>query len=234
MFFFQRKAILLYLHKRNDELSTIFWRNVQRPEVSTILSKHFCVIGWDLSEKANHSGLIRNLSSCQLTLISPYIERNLSAVFILITSRFDDKEIVSVLTCMRMSTSDSDFLNCLKIAATFQIKPEIILNDESTISKVINSRMIQQSFANMLGNRDYDSYEFDQHEYLKKNIAYAICGPPLHEEGYSEKVYKEVERLFKKILEKNSKFSFKSYIVGYKKILNITLVCLTGNFRMYL
>lgn len=154
-----------------------------------------------MSEKKCHSALINALYSNQLNHIAPYIERNIGAAICLVTDILDGTEIVNVFSCLRKDNSDSDFLNCLENAASFQIKSETVQQDENGI----NSRMIQQSFANMLGNRDYDSYEFDQHKYLKKNIAYAICGPPIDEGGYSEKVNNEVERLFKKILEKNSK-----------------------------
>lgn len=203
--FFQRKVILLCLHNSEDEFSTIFWRNLHRPEVSTILTRHFCIIGWDLSEKKCHSALINALYSNQLDHIAPYIERNIGAAICLVTDVLDGTEIVNVFSCMRKDTLDSDFLNCLENAVSCHIKSEIVLQDENSTENVINSRMIQQSFANMLGDRDYDSYEFNQHEYLKKNIAYAICGPPTDEGGYSKKVNKEVERLFKKILEKSSK-----------------------------
>lgn len=70
----------------------------------------------------------------------------------------------------------------------------------------LHSKVVQQRFADLLGDRDYDSYEFDEHKYLKDNIGYAIFGPPNHVNGFSDDVKKEIKKLYKKILKKNSKF----------------------------
>ncbi|GJQ67602.1 putative cognition protein [Trypoxylus dichotomus] len=58
-----------------------------------------------------------------------------------------------------------------------------------------------------LGDRDYDSFEFNEHHLLKEKILFAVHGPPKELEGgtigYDDKQIKECEDLYEKIRTKN-------------------------------
>lgn len=190
----------MYLHNKDDEFSTIFWRNLKRSEVIDIISKDCCIIGWDLGERKYHSALVEALNYNQLNPIVPYVERNIGVAVCLITIN----EAASIFSCIKKDTSDDAFLKCLEQAVKCQTVDKNPIEPQYE-KIVINSKILQQNFADLLGDRDYDSYEYNEHEHLKKNIAYAICGPPSNVGGYSTKIMAEVERLYQKILEKNSK-----------------------------
>lgn len=72
-----------------------------------------------------------------------------------------------------------------------------------------------------LGNRDYDSYERNEHHYLKYKIAYAFYGPPqqLSEDNnveefnfqtsfnlYEPDQKKHIQETYEKIIKHNSKY----------------------------
>lgn len=62
----------------------------------------------------------------------------------------------------------------------------------------------------MLGDRDYDSFEYDEHNLLKNKIGYSLFGPPENKDGYTSKQLKRIETLYKVIVRENSKL--KSFI----------------------
>lgn len=78
--------------------------------------------------------------------------------------------------------------------------------------------------ASNFGDRDYDSFEADEHNYLKYKIAFAFYGPPnedQHESSdfenfnfdanirvYDEKQVKFVEEAYEKILKHNSTYPY--------------------------
>lgn len=57
-----------------------------------------------------------------------------------------------------------------------------------------------------LGDRDYDSFEFDEHKHLKQKIYFAIYGMPdsLEED---EKKKRFVKDIYKQIRSTNSRYS---------------------------
>jgi hypothetical protein len=62
----------------------------------------------------------------------------------------------------------------------------------------------------LLGDRDYDSFDHFEFDLLKSKIGYALYGPPQSEDGYNEKQMKKVEFLFQIIVKENSKFEEES------------------------
>lgn len=58
--------------------------------------------------------------------------------------------------------------------------------------------------CDQLGNRDYDSFEFNEHDLLKSKIGFSKFGPPESEDGYDAKKLKEIEKTYKQIQEYNS------------------------------
>lgn len=57
-----------------------------------------------------------------------------------------------------------------------------------------------------LGDRDYDSFDYSEHEELKKKIGFHLFAYPSSESGYDQKQNKEINDLFKKILQESSKY----------------------------
>jgi hypothetical protein len=57
----------------------------------------------------------------------------------------------------------------------------------------------------MLGNRDYDSFDHDELNYLKEKVAFAFHGPPQTVSGYDTKQNKKTESIFEVIKKQNSK-----------------------------
>lgn len=157
-----------------------------------------------MSDQKYHSALVESLQKNELGHIVSFVERNIGAAICLITETLNGSEVVSFFSCMRKDISQPDFFNCLEQAANCQMKSKIT-NNYVHEEIAVNAKSIQQNFADLLGDRDYDRYEFNEHDHLKKSIAYAVCGPPMEEKGYSEKVEKEVTELYEKILNKNSK-----------------------------
>lgn len=60
-----------------------------------------------------------------------------------------------------------------------------------------------------LGDRDFDSFEHNEHELLENKILYALYGPPKQQNdniGYEETQMKKVKKLYETIRDTNSKF----------------------------
>lgn len=58
----------------------------------------------------------------------------------------------------------------------------------------------------LLGDRDYDNFEYNELDLLKEKIGFALYGPPLTESGYDGKQKKKIDNLFKVILNESSKY----------------------------
>lgn len=57
-----------------------------------------------------------------------------------------------------------------------------------------------------LRNRDYDSFEEDQHKHLETKIGYAFYGPPQTLNGYDERHKTFIDKAILQILKHNSKY----------------------------
>lgn len=57
----------------------------------------------------------------------------------------------------------------------------------------------------LLGDRDYDSFDYFEFDLLKRKIGYALYGPPKKEDGYDPKEKKKINFLFNVIRKENSK-----------------------------
>lgn len=53
----------------------------------------------------------------------------------------------------------------------------------------------------MLGDRDYDAFEKEEHEYLKEKIAFAFFGPQQDVCGYNKKQKEKAQVVYEKICE---------------------------------
>ncbi|XP_044756506.1 uncharacterized protein LOC123315033 [Coccinella septempunctata] len=71
----------------------------------------------------------------------------------------------------------------------------------------MDSREYQQLMFNLLGNRDYDNFESDELDSLKKKIGYALYGHPSNEEGYDSNQNATIDKLSDVILNETNEFS---------------------------
>lgn len=62
----------------------------------------------------------------------------------------------------------------------------------------------QQIMAERLGDRDYDNFDYDEHNELKSKIGFCYFGMPLTESGYDEKQNKTIETMYEIICEQSS------------------------------
>ncbi|KAJ8963322.1 hypothetical protein NQ318_018791 [Aromia moschata] len=202
-----RKILCLYLHNAQDTFSSIFCANLKDKEVVETLNRSFFVLGWDIEEPQYQSALIHALNKCNdLSILSDMLSSKISAVLCVVPV----KDSITIFSCIKGKVSHKDFLVALTNAEKFlnaENQEEKSLEDlaKKTGNKNdMDSKNYQKLMADMLGDRDYDSFEYDQHEYLKKKIAFAMLGPPQNEEGYEKKDMKTVQSLYESIIKNNS------------------------------
>ncbi|XP_018569135.1 uncharacterized protein LOC108909309 isoform X1 [Anoplophora glabripennis] len=204
----ERKILLLYLHKCNDKFSYKFMENLKKPEVIEMLQRNFFILGWDVEEPRYQRALLKALKECSdLSNIADVIRCDVSTALCIVPI----KDSVTVFSCLTANISDKDLLSTLSNAEKFLIienqkeKDLEELEREKGNENDMNSVNYQQLMVDMLGDRDYDGFEYDQHDLLKKKIAFALYGQPKTEkgDGYDKKEMEQVGGLFDTIL-KNS------------------------------
>lgn len=184
--------------------ASTFWRNLKSPEIQKLLDRHFFIIGWNIEDSKYHGALNTALTKHSLYSVTNLIESKCAAALCIVPT----EDSFRIYSCIRGKSSDEDFLLTLQNAEEFfnDINPDLQLQGETQQTDVkMNSREIQQLMAEMFANRDYNSFEYDEHKYLIKDIAYALKGAPETQEGYDKCVQSVAEELYKKILENNSK-----------------------------
>lgn len=67
-------------------------------------------------------------------------------------------------------------------------------------------KKFQQMMVDFLGDRDYDCFDFDEHNELKMKIGYSFFGMPSLESGYDARQDKLIERIYNTIVEQSSKW----------------------------
>lgn len=199
----------LYLHNENDKFSSILCENLKKTEVIEILNRNFFFLGYDIEEAHYQSALMKALYRCHdLSSLIPMVESKISAAVCIIPIQ----DSVTIFSCIRGKVSNKDFLVALSNAESFLIienqqeKNLEELRKKTANENDIGSTNYQKLMADMLGDRDWDRFEHDQHEYLKKKIAFALLGPPQKEEGYEKKDIKKVQALYESILKNNSEY----------------------------
>ncbi|XP_018563411.1 uncharacterized protein LOC108905115 [Anoplophora glabripennis] len=202
----KRKALCLYLHNENDKFSSVLCENIKKAEVVEILNRNFFFLGYDIEETKYQSALMSALHRCRdLSSLSPIVESKISAAVCVVPIQ----DSVTIFSCIRGRVSNKDFLVALSNAENFlvvenqQEKNLEELREKTASENDMGSTNYQKLMADMLGDRDWDRFEHDQHEYLKKKIAFALLGPPQKEEGYEKKDLKKVEALYGSILKSN-------------------------------
>ncbi|KAJ8926030.1 hypothetical protein NQ315_009885 [Exocentrus adspersus] len=205
-----RRALCLYLHNEKDKFSTILCENLRRPEVIEILTRNFFFLGYDVEERHFQSALLKALHRCRdLSSLIPMVEAGIAAAVCVVPIQ----DSVTIFSCIRGKVSNKDFLVALSNTENFLIvenQQEKNLEELREITgseNDIGSTNYQKLMADMLGDRDWDRFEEDQHEYLKKKIAFALLGPPQKEEGYERKDIKKVQALYESILKSNNEIT---------------------------
>ncbi|XP_066152373.1 uncharacterized protein [Euwallacea fornicatus] len=212
----ERKILLLYLHNSCQPFSQMFIDNLRNEELMTILNKSFLILGWNIEDSEYHDALDRALSRyANLTIVSDIVQ-NKGAIALCILPVNDT---ISVFQCLRGKISLKDFIKSLKnVEKVFKNEIEKErelrkLEEETKQSINLNAEKMQSIWADMLGDRDYDSFEFDEHKYLKQKIGFGLKGPPKKETGYTESEEKEIDRLFRIIIEQSQLFAeYKDHI----------------------
>ncbi|KAJ8963323.1 hypothetical protein NQ318_018792 [Aromia moschata] len=190
----QRKVLLLYLHNEEDSFSSIFCSHLRGREVAEILRRSFFLLGWDIGESKYQGALKAALERCDdlSNLVNMIQSRSAAALFIVPIN-----DSLTVSSILRVDVSRENLLLTLTQSENFlnvessQEEELQLLNEQAGTANDFGSESYQKLMADMLGDRDYDSFEYNQHKHLKKKIAFALAGPETSEKGYEKKFWKK-------------------------------------------
>ncbi|KAK4885967.1 hypothetical protein RN001_002238 [Aquatica leii] len=204
-----RKLLALYLHNENDRFADVVCSGFVNGEMRNILEKSYNVLSWDLSTNANE--LLNALNEwLELQTLKQMILTNKSVFSIIYPF---DESIILYNILHGDTVTLNDICTQLKNA---QVSFENILNERNKLTEIercmkknndIGSVEFQQMMFDRLGDRDYDSFEPDEHFYLKDKIAFAKFGPPQTENGYDENEKKSIEETYETIVKHNNKYA---------------------------
>ncbi|VEN62899.1 unnamed protein product [Callosobruchus maculatus] len=215
-----RKLLLLYLNNPKDKFSKVFWENVMDENVIRSIEESFLLLAWDVEDSKYHNALNRALDNNELGILSPLVEKKICSAIIIAPIR----DSYTTLACMRSTTNSSDFSDYIRNAQEHlrnEVEQETSLRtveEERGSQADVDSAHFQTVMAERLGDRDYDCFEFNDEEYLKGKIAYALYGPPSSEEGYGKKEIKEAEKIYKAVKKSSNQ------IAEYKDEVQISFI----------
>lgn len=209
MILFQRKAILLYLHHSDQPFSHMFCKNIYNDNLIELLNRSFIVIGWDIEQEKYHNTLKSTLNDyVNLSVISESISKKIAMAICIMPVANN----IRVFMCFKGNVSYKDMLeSLLTVEKTLQeeMKEEEDLqqlNNHANQADNITSEKLQGIFAEMLCDRDYDRFEYDEHGYFKDKIGFALKGAPPTENGYDNKTRKNIEYLYNVMVYNSSKY----------------------------
>ncbi|XP_048523532.1 uncharacterized protein LOC109540647 isoform X1 [Dendroctonus ponderosae] len=211
----ERKALLLFLHNSEQPFSQMFSLSLKNEKVSAILRKHFLVIGWDVENTDYHDALKSALRvHTGLEYMSDFVSKKAAIASILLPV----SNTISTFTCLRGNMTSKGLIENLKqvvIALTTAIKEEnelIAIQNSKSSENDVSPEKMQKMWADMLGDRDYDAFYFNEHELLKQKIAFAL-GLSLTDTGYDSKSQEKIESLYEVIKEQSRLIAeFKDHI----------------------
>ncbi|XP_030765735.1 uncharacterized protein LOC115889796 [Sitophilus oryzae] len=218
----ERKVLLLYLHNSADDFSQLFFQNLMTSKkLIELLNRNFLILGWDVEEDAYHKALTDALSSnVNLSDITQYIAAKKAAavavlplannvsVFMVCRGKMKIEELISAL-----EKAESAFV------AEMENERELAdLKDKTNQENDMSGDKLQALFADMLGDRDYDRFEHNQHQFLKSKIGFALDGPPKEEKGYPKTTEKLIDKIYNAIKETSEK------IAEYKDVIEIAVI----------
>ncbi|KAF7279925.1 hypothetical protein GWI33_006596 [Rhynchophorus ferrugineus] len=217
----ERKAILLYLHNSDQSFSHMFSEHIYNDDLIELLNRSFILIGWDVEEEKYHDTLKSTLNEyVNLSIISESVSHKNSLAVCIIPVANN----IRVFMCFKGNISYkeiSESLNTVEKTLKEEIKEEEdlqLLTNQANQADNINAEKLQEIFAQMLCDRDYDRFEYNEHNYLKDKIGYALKGPPTDARGYDDKTKKNIESLYDAILSTSNK------IAEFKDLIDISFI----------
>ncbi|KAK5647165.1 hypothetical protein RI129_002057 [Pyrocoelia pectoralis] len=195
----ERKGLLLYLHKDNDEFSHMICEQFADCDsrISNILETSFDVLPWDLDTETNGALETAVDKWPELTVIKEWIKRKRSSLFILVS----DKYSVNVF-----AKFDSNNNNADHIVSTLKEIEGVVFEPQNDCTP-IGAKEYHKIMYDRLGDRDYDFFEAHQHDALKQKIGFSKFGPPSTEDGYDAKQIKAIENTYQAIMIQSNKYS---------------------------
>ncbi|XP_072397359.1 uncharacterized protein [Diabrotica undecimpunctata] len=205
-----RKILVLYMHNSREEFSTTFLRYLRDEQIAGILRDYFYIIGWDVENRTYHPALCKAVEDANFGQLSALIQSEACAA-VIIQNINGSLRILSFLIGDDVVSSRDSFLLYLQNCRDFLIVDRMLVNglDRSSQSNEITSETFQEMMADRLGDRDYDSFAFDEHHLLKKKIGFAWFGQPNQEtgNGYDEAQNSQIDKVFNAILKHNNLYA---------------------------
>ncbi|KAI4467636.1 hypothetical protein MML48_2g00000930 [Holotrichia oblita] len=220
-----RKVILLYLHNDFHSFSIEFCNLLTTKEWADIPIQRYYLIGWDITDnKISNSLKSVTKRIFGYNVIYEKLMRQTSTVFVI-------KSSVVIAEYVDNSTSLKHF--------PFNIKHRLkaldslpALAEEIDGSEEICAQRFQQLMYEHLGDRDFDSFEFDEHKHLRQKIYYAIYGMPDSVEE-DEKKTRVVKDIYKQIRSTNNEYCKWDDKIVISFIYNCTETALDTTGSMY-
>ncbi|XP_018325080.1 uncharacterized protein LOC108736956 [Agrilus planipennis] len=205
------RVIALYLHHDNDPFAQNWCKQLASEETITILEQCFCVLPWDITDHSSHESLQETLSKYLKHSFNNFKHQKSGVIFILQLNG-----IPSVVSILQGNDSSEDILHTLKEireilkteSASFQ--QECNKHEESPSN--VGSYRFQQNMFELLGDRDYDCFDYNQMDELKKKIGFALFGAP-PEIGYSKKELNQIGSIFNNIIKENKNARYKDQVI---------------------
>ncbi|KAK4876434.1 hypothetical protein RN001_012856 [Aquatica leii] len=210
-----RKMLALYLH--NDDLfSKMFCPSLVNGEIRNIFERSFDLIGWNLLSV--EEGALENVLDqwTELETVKNQIKKKVSALYILYPYANSFAIFTSIsgnhCTIEAVETILKEIENSFQedMGKTHDVEQA---KEEAEPNCLIGSKEFHQMMFDRLGDRDYDSFEADEHMHLKQKIGFAKFGPPI-ELDYDQKQQQIIEETYQVILNCSNEFSeWKDHVV---------------------
>ncbi|KAF5278095.1 hypothetical protein FQR65_LT03611 [Abscondita terminalis] len=203
-----RKMLLLYFHNKNDKLSEIVCKGFIEGEMRTILQRSYNVLAWNVS-----NNIYQNLKNVldewielmhlkQLLQKSALIIINPSVQSILVLDIMYGDTLTLSNICEQLKSAEKGFQ-----ASLIRTRDVEELELATRQNNDIGSREFHQMMFDRLGDRDYDSFEPNQHTYLKDKIGFAKYGPPQSVNGYNIAQKDSIDETYKVIVYNSNHFA---------------------------
>nr|XP_022908568.1 uncharacterized protein LOC111419914 [Onthophagus taurus] len=199
-----KHIILLYLHVDGNVFSEEFCAHLKNEHLLQEIDKHCYFLAWDL----NGCNVKSLLSSVKCTLGFNTIYKNVSekkpSIYFLTPI---EHEIIEVI--------DKTFLvkhfpfNLKRLIKSVCSNTEEVVREVEKQSDDISSERFQQTMYELIGDRDFDSFEYDEHDYLKNKLYFAIYGSPdsCEKDEEKEQVLNDLYGLIRKTNNEYSKWN---------------------------
>jgi hypothetical protein len=200
----RRRALILYLHNKNDAFSKTFCEQLTQQHIQQILNDKFLLLCWDVEENEYTRCLIEALENCnELRTYRSLIELKVCGALVMVPTGRSFR----VISVMKGTVTGKEFSAILTQAGEFLTRENDVeqeIGGHGNQENTFGSKECQQHMLDMLGNRDYDSFDHDELKYLKEKVAFAFHGPPQTLNGYDRKQNKKTDYIFEVIMKQNN------------------------------